>query len=79
MACPACESERVRPSRPRGGRESFLRAWSRSRYHECKDCGWRGLFPRAAGEAGRGGLDLRFWAVSILVGLGFVYVLYRVG
>jgi hypothetical protein len=29
------------------------------------------------GEAAR--VDLRFWAVAVLVGLGFLYVLVRVG
>jgi hypothetical protein len=79
VSCPACESQHVRPSRPRGGREAFLRAWSQSRYHECKDCGWRGRIPRGAGDSAKGGPDLRFWTVSVLVGLGFVYVLFRVG
>ena len=79
MPCPACGSQRVRPSRPRGGREAFLRAWSQTRYHECKDCGWRARLPRGAGDSGSKRTDLRFWTVAVLVALGFVYVLIRVG
>ena len=79
MSCPACESQRVRPSRPKGRLQAFLRAWSQTRYYECKDCGWRDRLPRAARDAESAGPDLRFWAVAVLVGLGFVYVLFRVG
>jgi hypothetical protein len=79
MPCPACGSQRVRPSQPRGGREAFLRAWSQTRYYECKDCRWRARLPRGPGDSDERRPDLRFWAVAVLVGLGFVYVLIRVG
>lgn len=79
MPCPACGSQRVRPSRPRGGREAFLRAWSQTRYYECKDCRWRARLPRGIGDPDEKRPDLRFWAVAVLVGLGFLYVLIRVG
>ena len=79
MPCPFCDSQRVRPSRPRGSREAFLRAWSQTRYYECKDCGWRARGPRAGRDAAGGGPDLRFWTVAVLVGIGFVVLLIRVG
>jgi hypothetical protein len=79
MPCPACGSQRVRPSRPRGARESFLRAFTATRYHECKDCGWRARLPRAGGGREKAPPDLGFWVVAALVGLGFLYVLARVG
>jgi hypothetical protein len=78
MPCPACDSPRVRPSRPRGGREAFLRVWSRTRYHECKECGWRARLPRTLGDSANDLPDVRFWTVAALVGMGFVYVLLRV-
>ncbi len=79
MPCPSCGSTRVRPSRPKGRKEAFLRSWSQTRYYQCRDCGWRERLPRTVrdGEAAR--VDLRFWAVAALVGLGFLYVLIRVG
>ncbi len=78
MPCPACGSSRVRPSRPKGRVEAFLRSWTGTRYHACKDCGWRERLPRD-GKDGAAGPDLRFWAALALLGLGFLYVLVRVG
>jgi hypothetical protein len=79
MPCPACGSQRVRPSRPRGRREKFLRAWSQGRYYECRECHWRARRARGGRDGSNTGIDLRFWAVAALVGLGFLYVLYRGG
>jgi hypothetical protein len=79
MPCPACGSQRVRPSRPRGRREKFLRAWSQGRYYECRECHWRARLPRSARDASNAGIDLRFWTVAALVGVGFLYVLFRSG
>lgn len=79
MSCPACGSPRVRPSRPRGGRETFLRVWTMTRYHQCGECGWRARLPRTARDAGSDPPDLRFWTVAVLVAVGFVYVLFRAG
>jgi hypothetical protein len=67
----------VRPSRPKGRREVFLRAWSQTRYYKCRECGWRERLPRAARDGEKVTTDLRFWAVAALVGLGFLYVLIR--
>ena len=79
MPCPACGSQRVRPSRPRGAREAYLRAFTATRYHQCKDCGWRARLPRTVGGKEKAPPDLRFWVVAAIVGLGFLYVLARVG
>ena len=77
MSCPACGSESVRPSRPRGGGETLLRVWTMTRYHQCRECGWRARLPRTARDAGSNPPDLRFWTVASLVAVGFVYVLLR--
>lgn len=79
MPCPACGSQRVRPSRPRGGREAFLRAWSQTRYHECKECGFRQRLPRGDRDAARPGVDWKFWVAAGLIGAGFAYVYLRMG
>jgi hypothetical protein len=33
--------------------------------------------PRSARDASNAGIDLRFWTVAALVGIGFLYVLFR--
>lgn len=79
MPCPSCGSTRVRPSRPQGRREAFLRAWSQTRYYKCRDCGWRDRLPRNLRDGEEARVDLRFWTVAVLVGLGFLWVLFRSG
>lgn len=79
MPCPSCGSQRVRPSSPRNWREAFLRAWSQTRYYECKDCHWRERLKRSTRDGVAAQPDLRFWSVAILVALGFLYVLLRAG
>jgi hypothetical protein len=50
-----------------------------TRYHQCRECGWRARLPRTARDAGSDPPDLRFWTVAVLVAMGFVYVLFRAG
>ena len=79
MHCPVCGSERVRPSRPRGRGEAGLRSLTGTRYHECKECGFRQRLPRGDRDAARPGVDWTFWVVAALIGAGFVYVYLRMG
>jgi hypothetical protein len=69
----------VRPSRPKGWREASLRAWTQTRWYQCRECGWRARLPRTARDGEDSRVDLRFWAVAALVGLAFLYVLFRAG
>ena len=57
MSCPVCGSERLRPSRPRGGLEAGLRSLTGTRYHECKECGFRLRRPRGDLDSARPGVD----------------------
>ncbi len=79
MPCPSCGSPRVRPSRPKGRVEAFQRAWTQTRWYQCRECGWRARLPRSNREGENARVDLRFWTVAALVGLGFLYVLFRAG
>ncbi|MGA8890392.1 MAG: hypothetical protein WB493_02400 [Anaeromyxobacteraceae bacterium] len=69
----------MRPSRPRGRGEAGLRSLTGTRYHECKECGFRLRLPRGDREAARPGVDWGFWAATALIGAGFAYVYLRVG
>lgn len=79
MSCPVCGSERVRPSRPRSRWESGLRSLTGTRYHECKECGFRLRRPRGDLDSARPGVDWKFWLVAALIGIGFAYVYLRMG
>jgi hypothetical protein len=68
---------RVRPSRPKGRTEAFLRSWSQARYYKCRECGWRERRPRSGRDGEARTTDVRFWLVAALVGLGFLDVLMR--
>lgn len=76
MPCPSCGSMRIRPSRPRNSRETFLRAWTQTRYYHCKECGWRDRRPRP--DRTKDKLpDVKFWTVAALLGIAVLYLLYR--
>ncbi len=79
MSCPVCGSERVRPSRPRGRAESWLRSITGTRYHECKECGHRARLPRGDRDSTRPGVDWKFWLVAALIGVGFAFAYLRLG
>ncbi|MEI7703416.1 MAG: hypothetical protein WCK73_02340 [Deltaproteobacteria bacterium] len=70
---------RIRPSRPKGRQEVFLRMWTQTRFYKCRDCGWRDRRPRTTRDGEKDQPDLRFWAVAIVVALGFIYLLLRDG
>ncbi len=69
----------MRPSRPKGRREAFLRAWTQTRWYQCRECGWRERLPRNLRDGEDARVDIRFWVVAALVGIGFLYVLLRAG
>jgi hypothetical protein len=79
MSCPVCGSERVRPSRPRGRAEAWLRSLTGTRYHECKECGFRARRPRGDRDTDRPGVDVKFWVAAALIGAVFAYVYLRMG
>jgi hypothetical protein len=79
MLCRECGSDRLRPSPPRGPGESVVRAWTNTRYHECAVCGTRARFPRSVRDAANPGVDVVFWVAVVLLGVGFVFLLLRVG
>jgi hypothetical protein len=79
MSCPACGSERVRPSRPRGRAQAWLRSITGTRYHECNECGFRARLPRGDRDSARPGVDWMFWFVAALIAVGFVFAYLRLG
>jgi hypothetical protein len=79
MLCRECGSDRLRPSPPRGPLEAAVRAWTNTRYHECAVCGLRSRFPRSPRDSSDPGVDVVFWLAVVLLGVGFVFLLLRVG
>jgi len=56
-----------------------VRAWTKTRYHECVVCGLRSRFPRSPRDSSDPGIDVLFWVAVVLLGVGFVFLLLRVG
>ena len=79
MLCPECGSDRLRPSRPKGPVERAVRSLTKTRYHECSVCGTRARFERKAHDANDDGVDVVFWVVVALLGVGFIALLRWVG
>jgi hypothetical protein len=79
MSCPVCGSERLRPSRPRGGLEAGLRSLTGTRYHACQECGHRVRLPRGGRDSARPGVDWTFWLMVALIGAGLVFAYVRLG
>jgi hypothetical protein len=79
MLCPECGSDRLRPSRPKGPVERAVRSLTKTRYHECSVCGTRTRFERKAPDADDDGVDVVFWVVVALLGVGFIALLRWVG
>jgi hypothetical protein len=79
MLCPECGSDRLRPSRPKGQWERAVRSLTKTRYHECSVCGTRARFERKTRDAAEPGVDVAFWVVVVLLGVGFVALLRWVG
>jgi len=80
MVCQECGSDRLRPSRPRGLVESTVRKLTKTRYHECSVCGTRSRYERKTQvDSAKSGVDVGFWIVVVLLGVGFVALLRWVG
>jgi hypothetical protein len=56
-----------------------MRKVTRSRFHECSACGTRSRLPRTDREVKAKGVDVPFWIVVGLLGVGFVALLRWVG
>jgi hypothetical protein len=59
--------------------ERAVRSLTKTRYHECSVCGTRARFERKTHDASDDGVDVVFWVVVALLGVGFVALLRWVG